>query len=920
MPTSAAGGAADVDEGRPPARRLFRLGLGRPRGRQAVDWEIEHHLAELADRLVEKGWDPEAAARESERRFGGVRAYRRRLERIERRRAAMATWTGWVVAGWESLAGSVRGLRRQPGLSAGVVLTLGLGIGANAAMFTILDRLFFAPPAHVEAPDGVRRVVVVRSFLGRVSRGSSITHPDITDLHAVAGLEAVAAFAPREMTLGSGAEASKVRAVVAGHELFPLLRVRPAMGRFYGAEEDRPGAAPVAVLSREYWERAMGADPGALGSTLELGGAPFTVIGVAPEGFTGVDLAPVDVWIPLHTGGVVAQGGEEWRDHRGYYWLRAVARVRDGTAMQAVEDEATQLHRNARQEQIDRGRYDADVRVALDPLIVARGSEASAESRVARWLGGVSALLLLIVCANVANLLLARGSRRQREVAVRLALGVSRRRLVGRALLETVLLGLLGSGVALAVAYWGGEAIRRVLLPGVFFPAGLGGRVVAFTLALAMVAGALAGIAPALQSLRLDLARDLGQGSRGSLGRSRASDLLTVGQAALSVLLLVGAGLFVRSVGEVGRLDLGLDVDRLLLANLEFETGNLAVASQDRAVPMEDPALRNEVYARAMERLERLPGVASVAGTGSPFKWGFAGPLDVPGFDSLPDLPGGGPYFHDVTPGYFETVGLRILRGRGLLASDGAGAERVAVVSETMARTLWPDEDALGRCLLIGTDATECTTVAGVVEDASRGSLEEEPHMAYYLPIAQRDERRINGIYVRTAGDPADVAPMVASELRGLDPRVRFAEVETLREALDPQSRSWRLGAALFSVFGGLALLVAGIGLYSLLAFHVAQRTRELGIRAALGAAKAKLLVGVLGDGARLTAFGVGVGLALAVVLGRFAEPLLFRVSPRDPGVLVAVAGTLIAVGLAASLLPGLRATRVDPMDALRAE
>ncbi|MBW3534594.1 MAG: ABC transporter permease, partial [Gemmatimonadetes bacterium] len=471
---------------RPPTRRLFRLGLGAPRARQAVDWEIDHHLAELADRLVEKGWEAEEAAREAERRFGGVRAYRRRLERIERRRATMERWTAWMVAGRESLVGSARALTRQPGLSAGVVLTLGLGIGANAAMFTILDRLFLAPPAHVDRPEEVRRVVVERSSLGRLFRAGIGTYPDVLDLRAHGGLAAVAAYDEREMTLGSGAGAEKVRAVIAEHTLFPLLGATAARGRFFGPEEDRPGGEPVAVLSHEYWTRAAGAEPDVLGTTLELDGTRFTVIGVAPAGFTGAELAPVDVWLPMQTGGVVAQGGDAWRDSRGHYWLSAVARLGQGVSDEAASEEATALHRAGRSEQLEAGRYDPEVRVAFDPLILARGPEASAESRVARWLGGVSLLLLAIVCANVANLLLARGTRRHREVAVRLALGVSRRRLLAGTFLETAMLGLLGSAAGLALAYWGGAAVRRVLLPGVHFPAALGPRVVAFTVGLAL--------------------------------------------------------------------------------------------------------------------------------------------------------------------------------------------------------------------------------------------------------------------------------------------------------------------------------------------------------------------------------------------------------------------------------------------------
>lgn len=901
-------------------RRLFRLGLRRPDAREEVEWEIAHYLSEMEDRLVEQGWSREQAAAEATRRFGKSRDYRRGMQRIERRRGRMERWKNVRVALAGAFESSVRSLARQPGFTAVVALTLGIGIGANAAMFTILDRLLFQPPAHVSAHEGVRRVVVERSFLGELARGGIGTLPDAVDLREHGGLASVAVYSPRNWTMGRGAEAEKIRAVTAEHTLFPLLGVTAARGRFYGGEDDRPGAEPVVVLSHEFWSRRWGADPDVLGSTVEIEGLRLAVVGIAPRGFTGADVAPVDAWVPLHVGGVLVWSRTDWAESRGRYWLSGVVRLGDGVSAEAASEEATQLHRAGRREQLDAGRYDPEVRVVFDPLIRARGPGAGAESRVARWLGGVSILLLLIVCANVANLLLARGIRRHREVAIRLALGVSGRRLVGQTVLETVLLGLAGSVVGLAVATWGGAVIRRVLLPNVHFPAALGFRVVAFTVTLSVVAGTVAGIAPALQSLRLNLARDLASGGRTVAGRSRTRSVLTAAQAALSVVLLAGAGLFVRSVQEVRSLDLGLDVDQLATAILEFEVGSPLEGGGAPALSVEE---RNRIYVAAAGRLEDVGGVRSTV-TSSPFGWGFASGLEVPGWDSLPDLPGGGPYHNEVAPGYFETVGLQVLQGRPFQASDGAGAEPVALVNQTMARTLWPDERALGQCLLVAAPGEQdvsdvCTTVVGVVEDASRGSLEEEAHMTYYMPLAQRAGARANGLYVR-ADDPSEAAPRVAAILRDISPTVRFAEVRTLREALDPQARSWTMGAALFSVFGALALLVAAIGLYGVLAFHVAQQTRELGIRSALGAAKSRLLGQVLAHGLRLTVVGIVVGCTFALALAPFAGPLLFRVPARDPVVLLGVAVTLLGVGVLASLLPGLRATRVDPNVALRAE
>ncbi|MGH7576076.1 MAG: FtsX-like permease family protein, partial [Longimicrobiales bacterium] len=426
-------------------------------------------------------------------------------------------------------------------------------------------------------------------------------------------------------------------------------------------------------------------------------------------------------------------------------------------------------------------------------------------------------------------------------------------------------------------------------------------------------------VGPALQGTRADLARNLSMGAGASSARrSRARALLAVAQTALSVVLLVGAGLFVKSVSEVRRLDLGLDVDRLLLAELELESDDLAAGER---TDLSEAQRLNPIHLAAMERVSHLPGVQAVAVTASPFGSSYAITLKVPGLDSFPRLPGGGPYLHDVTPGYLETVGLRVVAGRPLRDSDGASAPKVTVVSETTARALWPGEDPLGKVVLIGDK--EAFTVVGVVQDAARQALREEPFMAFYQPIAQRPERDLKELYIRWSGRKAELSELttaVASALRSAGSDVRYATVRPLREILDPQARSWTLGATLFTVFGVLALVVAAVGLYSVLAFDVAQRTRELGIRSALGAEKARLLGAVVASGVRLAAAGVAIGLGVALVAAPYVKELLFDVSPRDPAVLVGVAFTLLATALVAGFLPALRATRVDPMVALRSE
>ncbi|MCH7531024.1 MAG: ABC transporter permease [Gemmatimonadetes bacterium] len=897
---------------RGPVRWLHHLGFRRPRPEDSVAWEIEHHLSEVVDRLVAEGWDDEPARAEAERQFGDRRRYGPSMKRMEKGRAAMERRTEW----WDFVQGGVLGVyrtaRRYPGFAMAVVFTLALGIGANATMYGIVDRLLLQPPAHIVNADDVRLIFQERpsSITGETITQPGLTYPDYADLKAHDGLSVAAFTSTREETVGSGETATRARIAYASSEFFPLLGVQPTFGRFYGPDESAVGAQLTAVLADEYWERAYGSDPGVLGRTIELGGRTHEIIGVAPAGFTGVHLTAVDVWLPLEATHV-ASNGVDWNclESRGCWWMSAVARLGEGITTEVAEAEATRLHINARREMIDEGRWSEDARILLVSVIAADGPNQSDEARVVRWLAGVSVVVLLIACANVANLFLARGTRQRREVAVRLALGVTRGRLVGQMVMEAVLLSLVGGGVALLLARWGGEFVRRVLLPGVFFPdSAVNARVLGFALVASIIAGLMAGLGPALQESRADVTSNLGDAARGSSGaRSRLRGFLTVTQAALSVVLLVGAGLFARSLGELRDLDLGLDVDRVLLAQIEFRNPNLEEAEQTR------------LYEEAAQAVTGLPSVESAAATSVPFQWVFSSPLSVPHLDSIPRLPGGGPYYYPVTPGYFETVGLRITGGRAIGASDGPDDQKVTVVSATMAITLWPNADPLGQCILIGRDSGECTTVIGVVENAAQRGFQDEAVMAYYLPISQRVQAP-RGLYVRTSPEARTAASDVASLLRSFSPEVRYATVQSLEEMLDPQARSWTLGASMFTVFGLLALVLAAIGLYSVLAFDVAQRTRELGIRTALGAEKWRLLTSVLFHGGRLAVLGVVIGLGTAYLAAPFATDLLFQVSPRDPATFAAVAFVLIAVSTAASVVPGVRATRVDPMVSLRAE
>ncbi len=645
---------------------------------EAAKWEVEHHLAELADRLVEEGMTPDEARREAERRFGDPTGYRTRLERDERRRRTAMRGTelwGLVTASVGSVA---RTLRRSPGFAVGVILTLALGIGANATMFGVLDRLLFSPPAHIVDADAVRRVMVERSFMGRPTRSETMAYPDYLDLKQASAFQEVAAWSgPGRYTLGSGPDATRVRATLATWDFFPLLGVHPVLGRLYGEQDDRVEAESTVVLGHEFWERAYGADRGVLGRTLVVSGHPFTIVGVVPAGFTGVDLEPVDLWLPLVNAGVVLNGSQ-WRDSRGWYWMSAVARLAPGVDPGRAAAEATALHLNGRREIIEKGHYEADARIALDPLIAARGPEASGEAKVARWLGGVSLLVLLIACANVANLFLARGTRRRREVAVRLALGVGRGRLVGVMVVESVVLAALGGAVAMLLSYWGGGALRSALLPGVFFPGGaVGGRVVAFTLATAVLAGLLAGVGPALQATRADLSGDLAMGAGGSSDRRSRTRGGAHGRPGGALGGAPGGGRAC-SCGAWARCEGWIwGWTRIVSPWRRWSSGRRGSSRSMQSDSATTDADRNAIYADAMERVR---GAAAAWRTWRAPTRPSSGPsrteLKVPGIDSSRSSRAGGPYFQDVTPGYLRTVGPAHRGGGGACRSRTGPVQR----------------------------------------------------------------------------------------------------------------------------------------------------------------------------------------------------------------------------------------------------
>ena len=895
-------------------RRFFRLGAFRPDPDGDLDAELAFHFKQTEEDLLKAGYSPAEAREEATRRFGDLDRYRREMHRIDRRSASRTRRLAFFESLAQDLRYVLRGVGREPGFTAAVVLTLALGIGANATMFGIVDHLLLSPPAHVDEPDDVVRLQIYRtwSFVGSPAVYDHMPFTDYQDFQGAGSLESLAAFGNEETILGRAENAEPVNALFATSTFLPLLGVDPGMGRFYDETEDRPGAPGVAVLSHSLWQRRFGGREDVLGESISLGDGTYTVIGVTPQGFNGLDLEPIDLYLPVHAF-TTHLGTDEWINHRGWYWLKTVARLSPDVSRVAAAEEATALHRNGRREYLDQGRYPDDARVVLGSVHAALGPDAPGEVRVSRWLVGVTFIVLLIACANVANLLLARGTRRRRELGIRVALGIPRRRLVGQLFLESTVLAGLGGLLGLAMAKWGGHLMRAVFLPQVAWPPSpVNQRVLLFTMSVAVATGLLAGMAPAWTHGREDPTDSLRDGGRGGTGRqTRSQATLLVAQAALSVILLVGAGLFVKSLSRARSMDLGLEPQGLIVASMDLEgqwEGEAKVALAERA----------------MERLEALPGVSDASAVSyAPFSGMTAYDLFIPGMDSIPAPPGIVPLHTVASADYLSTLGIQLRQGRMFTDQEASAGARVAVVTENMAEGIWGDESALGQCLHISERESPCWEIVGVVEPSRLTELTGLVPWQYYLPLGEATlalGAQPNALLIHADRDPSGLIATIRQEIRGLDPAVRFAHVELLQDRIDPHLRPWTLGATMFSLFGILALLVAAVGLYSVLAFNVVRRTRELGVRSALGASRPRLLKLVLKKAVGVTTMGVLLGLAVAFFAAGSMGPLLFDTSPRDPTVMIVVACALLAVAVVAGAIPAWAAARVDPVKALNTE
>ena len=905
------------DETRIPGiRRWFTLPRSARSVTREIDDEIRFHIESRVAELVGRGMTRDTASAQALREYGDVTASRRELGRVERGRLARERWVARAETLRQDIAYAARSLRHNAAFSASVIAVLALGIGANATMFGVIDRLLLTPPLHVTDPAHVVTPDYMRTYNGATDHQDYFSYPQYLDLVQTAGaFTGVAGYTPTQLASGRGPDALSLRGMRVSASYFSTLGVRPQSGRFFLRDEDGAPVAPnVAVISYGFWQQHFGGTSAAIGAILPIGDLRYTVIGVAPRRFSGISSQAVDIWIPL-TSGETPKAIAEWTHSRQGYWLQIVARLAPAITRERAAAMATRVMRADMLRDGVAAAQIAESQPSLGFTSVlpreAHGQDAYA--KMALLLGAVSLLVLAMACANVANLQLTRGLRRRREMAVRSALGAGVGRLVQQLMTESILLATLGGVAALAVTWVGSTFVRRFVFSNIGWddvPA-VDVTLVVYAAAATFLCGILTGLVPALQARRARLTASLKEGAReGRTHESRTRFTLLVVQAALSVVMIIGAGLFVRSLQHVQALPIGMEPDRVLTAHININGVNYKQEEID------------DFY----RRLERVAvgyrGVESAAIAMSlPFYTSFGTRVSVPGRDSLPRVADGGPYFNAVTSGYLRTMGMHLLRGRDFTLADENPTHRVMIVNESFARLAWPNEDALGRCVKLGGDTMPCAEVIGVVANPRRQGIIEDVSLQLFLPLSQAPPwADTRNLLIRTRGDARQMVEPVRRYLQSSIPSMPYLNVGWMQDLVSPQTQSWRTGAIVFGVFGALAVLLAMVGLYSMLSYDVAQRAHELGVRVALGARPGNLARLVTGAGLRIVMIGALMGLGIAALAGRFVGPLLFETSPYQPAILVAAVALMLVVTIIATLLPTWRALRVDPIVALRSD
>ena len=894
----------------------------RDRVEDDFDRELQSHLELLTEENVRRGMAPEEARRAAHLRLGGVSQVRE--SHRELRGLPVVDNLG------RDFRYALRTLRRSPGFTAVAILSLTLGIGGNTAIFTVTDAVLLRS-LPVKEPERLA-MLTDPDMRGRGSRYCYRAYTELRERNAVfSGLLARSNWDESFHLSIDGGRVERAEFEVVSGNYFTVLGVNPRLGRLFSLEDDRPGANLVAVLSYGYWRERFAADPGVIGRTIQIRSHPFTIIGVTPPGFFGIQVgiapsirilltATTTLWPPKKD----SKANENYLDdprlnmlHTN--WLQLVGRLNPGVSFQQAEASLQPLNRQIRQEEVELGNWDGlsmnrsgrgqflERRIAASPA--ARGFSLLRQSFSEPLLAllALVGVVLLIACSTLANLLLARGVARRREIALRLALGAGRVRLARHMLMESLVLACTGGAFGVLVAWWGARALIAAVPGGTpTLDVDPDVRVFGFTFGLSIATGLLFGLAPVYQALQTQ-AMDLLKQQAGALAGHASQIALRKGlialQVGLSVLLLASAGLFARTLHGLKCLDAGLDPAGVLQMYVAIHPYSPATGDQKR-----------EYYRQLLERIESLPGVRSAATSKAilladdKYNW----PITVPGHETLRVST------NSVTSRFFETLKIPLVAGRAWSRQDDYRQVREAVVSESFSRHMFGDVSPIGHSLSTWTDRRYA--IVGVVKDSKhQNHLRQDDSRAVYLsPEDFWDGGR--AIYVRAAGDPGKLIAAVRHEVESINPEAQVLNIKTMETQVDELLANERLVAGLSSIFGVLAALLAALGLYGVIAYSVAGRTREIGLRVALGAGRAHIQWLVLREVLTLIGAGVAIGVPAALAVTRLAGNLLFGVAPNDPATLAGAALSMGAIALLAGYLPARRATRVDPMVALRLE